>query len=53
MLLLVIMEVFNRMLKKVKGAGLLHGFRADGKRVEGNVFRIFFFFFFLISNKVY
>ena len=46
MLFLVIMEVFNRMLKKVKDASLLHGFKAEGKRVEGNVFRIFLFFFF-------
>ena len=45
MLFLVIMEVFNRMLKKVKDAGLLHGFKADGKRVEGMCFASSFFFF--------
>jgi len=40
------------MLKNVEGAGLLHGFKADGKKVKGNVFRIFFFLFF-VSKKFY
>ena len=32
MLFLVMMEVFSRMMKRVEGAGLLHGFRADGRQ---------------------
>ena len=31
MLFLVMMEVFSRMMKRVEGAGLLRGFRADGR----------------------
>ena len=29
------MEVFSRMMKRVEAAGLLRGFRADGRRGEG------------------
>ena len=35
MLFLVMMEVLSRMLKRMEGAGLLRGFRVDGKRGEG------------------
>ena len=35
LLFLVMMEVFSRMMKRVEGAGLLRGFRADGRRGEG------------------
>ena len=35
MLFLVMMEVFNKMMKRAKGAGLLRGFRADGRRGGG------------------
>nr|XP_023882334.1 uncharacterized protein LOC111994677 [Quercus suber] len=35
MLFLVIMEVLSRMLKRVEGAGLIRGFKADGRRGEG------------------
>ena len=35
MLFLVMMEVFNRMLKRMDWVGLLCGFRADGRRVGG------------------
>ena len=35
MLFLVIMEVFSTMMKRVEGAGLLHGFRADGRQGGG------------------
>ncbi|XP_050277959.1 uncharacterized protein LOC126719454 [Quercus robur] len=35
MLFLVMMEVFSRMLKRVEGAGLIRGFKADGRRGEG------------------
>ena len=39
---LVMMEVFNKMMKRAEGAGLLRGFRADGRwGVEGYVSRIF------------
>ena len=31
MLFLVMMEVFSKMMKRVEGAGLLRGFRADGR----------------------
>ena len=31
MLFLIMTEVFSRMMKRVEGAGLLHGFRADGR----------------------
>ena len=42
MLFLVMMEVFNKMMKRVEGAGLLRGFRADGRRgVEGYGSHIF------------
>ena len=39
MLFLVMMEVFSRMLKRMEGACLHCGFRANGRRVVGNVFR--------------
>ena len=32
MLFLVMMEVYSRMLKRMDGASLLCGFRADGRR---------------------
>ena len=32
LLFLVMMEVFTRMVKRMEGAGLLSGFRADGRR---------------------
>ena len=35
MLFLVMMEVFNRMMKRVEGASLLHGFRVDGRQGAG------------------
>ena len=35
MLFLVMMEVFNKMMNRFEGAGLLQGFRADGRRDEG------------------
>ena len=35
MLFLVMMEVFSRILKRMEGAGLLPGFRVDGKRGGG------------------
>ena len=35
MLFLVMMKVFNKMVKRAKGVGLLRGFRADGRRGGG------------------
>ena len=35
LLFLVMMEVFSKMMKRVEDAGLLRGFRADGRRGEG------------------
>lgn len=35
MLFLVMMKVFSRMVKRMEGAGLLSGFRADGRRGRG------------------
>ena len=35
MLFLVMMEVFSRMVKRMEGAGLLSGFRVDGRRGRG------------------
>ena len=35
LLFLVIMEVFSRMVKRMEGAGLLSGFRADGRTGRG------------------
>ena len=35
MLFLVMMEVLSKMMKKAKGAGLLRGFRADGRPWRG------------------
>ena len=35
MLFLVMMEVFSKILKRVEGVGLLSGFKADGRRGEG------------------
>ena len=35
MLFFIMMEVFSRMLKRVEGAGLLRGFRVDGRRGGG------------------
>ena len=34
-LFFVMMEVFSRMLKRMEGAGLLRGFRVDGRRGGG------------------
>ena len=42
MLFLVMMEVFSKMMKRAEGAGLLRGFRANGRRGGGFVSRIFF-----------
>ena len=35
LLFLVMIEVFSRMVKRMEGAGLLSGFRADGKGGRG------------------
>ena len=35
LLFLVMMEVFSKMIKRVEGAGLLRGFKADGRRGGG------------------
>ena len=35
MLFLIMMEVFSKMMQRVEGAGLLRGFRADGRRGGG------------------
>ena len=35
MLFLVMMEVFSKMMKRAEGAGLLRGFRADGRQGGG------------------
>ena len=35
MLFLVMMEVFSKVMKRAEGAGLLRGFRADGRRGGG------------------
>ena len=35
LLFLVMMEVFSRMVKRMEGAGLLSGFKADGRRGRG------------------
>ena len=35
LLFLVMMKVFSRMVKRMEGAGLLSGFRADGRRGRG------------------
>ena len=35
LLFLVMMEVFSRMVKRMEGAGLCSGFRADGRRGRG------------------
>ena len=35
MLFLVTMEVFSKMMKRAEGAGLIRGFRADGRRGGG------------------
>ena len=35
MLFLVMMEVLSKMMKRAEGAGLLQGFRADGRRGGG------------------
>ena len=35
MLFLVMMEIFSRMMQRVEGAGLLCGFRADGRQDGG------------------
>ena len=41
MLFLVIMEVFSKMMKRVEGAGLFRGFRANGRR-DGGVSHLLF-----------
>ena len=43
MLFLVTMEVFSKMLKRMEGAGLLRGFRADGKGWRGKCFTPIFY----------
>ena len=35
MLFLIMIEVFSRMLKRVEGAGLIRGFKAEGRRGGG------------------
>ena len=35
MLFLIMMEVFSKMMKRVEGASLLRGFRADGRQGGG------------------
>ena len=35
MLFLIMMEVFNRMLRRVDGAGLICGFKVEGRRGDG------------------
>ena len=35
LLFLIIMEVFSRMVKRMEMAGLLNGFKADGRRGRG------------------
>ena len=35
MLFLIMMEVFSRMLRKVEGVGLIHGFKAESRRGGG------------------
>ena len=35
MLFLIVMEVFSRMLRRVEGAGLLRGFKVEGRRGGG------------------
>ena len=35
MLFLFMMEVLSKMMKRAEGAGLLQGFRADGRRGGG------------------
>ena len=35
LLFLVMMEVFSKMIKRVEGASLLRGFKADGRRGGG------------------
>ena len=40
MLFLVMMEVFSRMVGRMEGVGLLHDFKAVGRRGGGNVFHI-------------
>ena len=43
LLFLVMMEVFSRMAKRMEGAGLLSGFRADGRRGRGEcIFHLLF-----------
>ena len=43
MLFLVMMEVFSRMVKRMEGAGLLSGFRENGRRGGGEcVLHLFF-----------
>ena len=43
MLFLIMMEVFSRMLTKVEGAGLIHGFKAKGGRGGGKCVSNLFF----------
>ena len=35
LLFLVMMEVFSRMVKRMEGAGLISGFKANGRRGRG------------------
>ena len=35
MLFLIMMEVFSRMLRRVEGAGLIRGFKVEGRRGGG------------------
>ena len=42
MLFLIMMEVFSRMLRRVEGAGLIRGFKVEGRRGGGNVLHIYY-----------
>ena len=37
LLFIVMMEVFSRMVKRMEGAGLFSGFKADGRRGRGGM----------------
>lgn len=43
MLFFIMMEVFNKMLKRVEGVGLLCGFKANGRRSGGECVSHFLF----------
>ena len=43
MLFLIMTEVFSRMMKRVEVAGLVHGFRVDGRQGGGECVSHFLF----------